>query len=81
MGLIPMLKKRKALPEEGTVKTVIKNMRNNSKVVSTAVNLTPKVIDNAVIIPTKLVGIQLSHYLDYLLVSLVTFYTLQFFNR
>ena len=81
MGVIPMLKKRKTLHDEGVVKAVAKNMRDNSKVVSTAVDLTPKVLEKAIVEPTKFVGIHLSHYIDYLLVSLATFYALQFFNH
>ena len=81
MGVIPMLKKRKTLHDEGVVKAVAKNMRDNSKVVSMAVDLTPKVLEKAIVEPTKFVSIHLSHYIDYLLVSLATFYALQFFNH
>ena len=81
MGIIPMLKRRKPLHDEGVVEAVAKNMRDNSKVVSTAVDLTPKVLEKAIVEPTKFVGIHLSHYIDYLLVSLATFYVLQFFNH
>lgn len=87
MGLIPMLKKRKTLPEEGIVKVVAKSMKENSKIVATAdstfhtaTEVTPKVFNAIVVKPTQTLTVQLSYYLDYILVSLVTFYAVSFFK-
>mgnify|MGYP001207492751 FL=1 len=80
-------RKRKPLPEEGIVKVVSKSMKKNSKLVATADNafntaaeLTPKVINAVVVNPTKTLTIQLSYYLDYILVSLATFYAVSLFK-
>ena len=80
-------RKRKPLPEEGLVKVVAKSMKENSKLVATADNafntaaeMTPKVFNTVVVNPTKSLTVQLSYYLDYILVSLATFYAVSFFK-
>ena len=80
-------RKRKSLPEEGIVKVVSKSMKENSKLVATADNafntaaeVTPKVFNAVIVNPTKTLTVQLSYYLDYILVSLATFYAVSFFK-
>ena len=82
-----LLRKKKA-PEEGLVSVVANSLNNNSKAINKTVtgvkaitSTMPTIVQTTLADPAKYIGVELSYYIDYILVSFVTALTTVYFFK